>query len=505
MSDENTPSNPALRFSPVPTSKPLLEDVPPAPDLGDKGMKESDGLNALLGDFMKGSGKSTSSTTTTPEGVTDTDDVTTTTTTTTVTTPQPSDDGTSTTTTTTTGVTTPAPAPTPDPNAIAAQVTDAVTKQLEGKFAPEPPPTSPILSESEQLKITNLQKMEELNPEKYKGYASAYEKNVTEYQAYADEWKAKNPGKTFDPSSHEHADFLEEHSMEDYESDDYALAAAKVEGERVRAEFEQKQQHEAQVKELEPQIFSTASVEAGKVVSGILGEESAKAFLGDGGGVRFDKDGNLPSEALESHPDIGALIQEAAGEAQTFSTTMDRMFSGMDQYDPNNENQAAIMGFIAQEEGKMMEMPAEARRNAQGQYFLPGPQYFQQPEAERSKYWTFTTEQLKEKGRDFLVKNYKTKVGAEQKRFEEYMAKRGFQKLGDQNSSEPPKPAPRGRKEPSAYDKQHGVDPNADDTPPKVPGKPESPDGGLKPGKVGEKKGVESDRDKRIGGWFKTF
>lgn len=130
------------------------------------------------------------------------------------------------------------PAESPDLDTIAATAEAVATKIAEKLPKPTETKVDLDLSDKEKATLSVLKAMEESNAS-YKGIADKTIKFWKREADYAESWMKENPGKKFNPSDEEHAQFYEAHEPS-YDQDDFESAKDRIKEAEIERRIEQK-------------------------------------------------------------------------------------------------------------------------------------------------------------------------------------------------------------------------------------------------------------------------
>lgn len=233
-----------------------------------------------------------------------------------------------------------------------------------------------------------LDKMVALYPDKYKGLKSKITRFVEAEAAYKSKWQKDNPEEEFDEDAKEHSAFYNK-NYPDIPDSDLDAARKAIEDEKVEKIVESKIRErmtpfERKEKERERQ-------ERVARVEGELKSDSREIVLALAEAVDLD----LPKDFDKSHIDT---IEE---EYPVHADIMDRAYNqGLEAmklwralstelipYDGRNPSHQMMLDEIKNLDAAIQESGHTQR---DGKRYLPWADYMGKPEAEKSRYWTFT-------------------------------------------------------------------------------------------------------------------
>lgn len=281
---------------------------------------------------------------------------------------------------------------------MAIQQTKTSEAQQELKQTTSDQDILAALDETEKRRITVLQRMEQLYPDRYKGLSERYLKSLREAEEYATKWEQENPGEEW--KDEEHTEELEQIAKKykvDWDDEDYAEALADIRAEqraaKLASELEQKiterQRREQEALKQQSVIAKTADDVIRETVSDFLKSVDLDVEL-------YDENGNLNRDKLQELNEqdpiaYRALQQAVANGLAPLSMELLQLWRGIKQFDANDPAHKWLDQFIADQEKKIQQLPRNQRIH-EGKDFMPLADWVRLPERERAKYWTLREE-----------------------------------------------------------------------------------------------------------------
>lgn len=253
----------------------------------------------------------------------------------------------------------------------------------------------PELSHDDKRKVAILARMEQLNPEKYKGLPTKYTKSLSALEDYAKKWETDHPGQEFDEESPEHEDFFKANDV-DWNDLDFTEALADIRAEKHSQEATKRSDETLEglkqaekLREAQGKIVAEQNNAALKYWQ-VLGDDVAD-FVKPDGSVNSER-----VEALRASDPEGLEIRVRAAQALDVEVSeIYKLYNGLTKNDPaNNVIHRNLNQFAASKEQELSSKPMQAKMNAEGQEFLPAARYYAMPVAERANYWTFSGSEL---------------------------------------------------------------------------------------------------------------
>jgi hypothetical protein len=355
----------------------------------------------------------------------------------------------------------PAPAaPNPPPETVLTgdQIAEAAARGVASVMQPKAPEekkpdaAAPKLPDREQRKISALEQMEKTSPEEYKGMAERYRNSLEALVEYAAKWEKDHPGEIFDEAADEHKEFMEKNSEGlDWDDDDYVDALAEVKLQKARNEDQQRQ--EAQKTQTEKIQKALPEIASAKLKAG----RSFLATIGEGYQDIISKEGVVSKEAFEKlkaeDPVKTEIVVSSADFVERLVETNCSLFGQLVPFDGKNPLHAHINNVILSNEQRLLKMPPEQQRDAKGRSFLPADKYWKLPPDKRGSVWTFTQQDVSVLLVNAVLKQVKSQIAIEDKKFEDRAKARGLNlngkhsPAGDQPATPPAKKEAPGKED----------------------------------------------------------
>jgi hypothetical protein len=347
----------------------------------------------------------------------------------------------------------------------AAEGATRVLSDAAAKTKAEPDPAKAAgetdLPEDEKRKLVVFRKMEELQPERYKGLAEKHAESIRKGLEYAEKWEQEHPGETFNEEDDEHDDFF---SKNEVEFDDQHFTDALVEikvAERLPT-IERK---------LNQRVEDLDRRDKARTAAPIIDRHqamTAKHFftqLGAETEAVIRDDGTVDNEALtklaESDPVTHQIaIHQASTVVEPLAAEIYKLCEGLEAFDEKREDHKFISNFATQAERRMLQQPVEEQLNENGQRFIASAAYAKLNATERAKYWTFGAIDLSALLAADAAKWAREQIKTENSKLEKWSKARGL------------KAAPTTELEPTEDDEPEPVRPVRKPSSPTVTGSP---------------------------------
>lgn len=366
----------------------------------------------------------------------------------------------------------------------------------------------PALTPKQQRQVSVLERMEQLQPETYKGASAKFKGNVAKLAEYAAQWEKDNAGQQFDDSADEHKEFFDKNDLfEFWDSDDYTEALADIRAEKRMeeqnkasnsrlSEFERREK----VRESEPAILQEKNFAAHTFLTQLT--DVLPEILGDDGNpdpAKVNQLAQTSPEAWQQFVNLGfetaELYKAMNGMEPLIDKEPPRMVNGAKN--PRHDQylaQQALGEFCSRQEQLLAAKPKDEQLDGDGRAFLTSADYYKRLKAEptstRDYYWRFSARDLTALRADELARKVKEIVSQKDAEHRKWAERHGI-KLPDTLQE---------RKQPVTA--QHQEESDDDD------GKPLSPGSGTQSrmaasktkGVSSEKNGAEAWVDDAIGG-----
>jgi len=391
----------------------------------------------------------------------------------------------------------PAPTPTPEPEEeeprldvaqLVDQTARAVAREVRGSQLEEKPEyrvVEPEIPAEERKLQAHLVELEKLYPENYGKIATQRKKFVEKLRTYEKKWLDEHPGEDFNPDAEEHNDFYESDPLQNVSQEHLAEAIAEVRVQERVAQLESKVEASERRREVEPRAAGEAARVARSVVEAIDGDAFGSLVKADG-----TIDTAAAQKAEEADPIRAPIVVHAAREAARMSGEMVKLYSGVVQPDPRNNNlHRQLLNFGQEVERRMLAAKPSHWKDPRGRAhsaFLPSDEYWNLPESQRRKYWTFDAEDMAGFVAQEVQNDAKVMIDREEKRFQTVAQKRG---LG----------VPAGGKKPAEKTGESEPEPEKSEE------KPSSPSGRGAPNMAGPKGGTVTVKESSQKGWLDSF
>lgn len=299
---------------------------------------------------------------------------------------------------------------------------ERIAEKLKPQPTAPPKPQEPEngLSAKDKSKLAVFKEMAKSNPElaTLPGQFEAFVKAEKEYVA---KWTAENPGKKFDPSSEDHAEFYDEHEPQ-YDPDEYVDAKASMIARdtvdnRLKADREKAEQA-ARAASIDQRGAEMAKESADELASAVAGE-----------GVTLKK--------LEKEdPFAFREVKRASKEMATLAKETVRLFSpdSTAHFDPNNPVHQVLFNRLIAYESEIQQLDPEDRvkvgPNGRPLQFATLEDFQGMSASQQAKHWTLAMEPAAMKSllvRD-LAAEVNKEISAAEKAAEARIGKRSAQK-----------------------------------------------------------------------------
>lgn len=251
------------------------------------------------------------------------------------------------------------------------------------------------LDPADRRRVEVLRHLETSHPERYKGIAERFVQSQLALDAYAKQWEAAHPGQEFEEESPEHEDFFKKNDV-DWDDGDFDDAAVDMRVQRALESNQGKTSEELQELKRKVQLQ-----ESGMAI-GTHQTTAAIQFwdkLGDDFKDIVAPDGQVNKAKLQemqkADPEGTATRIQAAKALDTEIAEIYKLYNGLVTFQPTtNPVHRSIAAFGSEMEEAILQQPVEDRLNDHGQEFKPSADYMRLTPEQRSKYWTFSAEDL---------------------------------------------------------------------------------------------------------------
>lgn len=333
-------------------------------------------------------------------------------------------------------------APVIDEEKLGTAISKGIAEHLKPKE--EKIEKSDDLDDEDKKRVAVLERMEKLQPEKYKGLADRFKGNTKKLREYAAKWETEHPGQEFDEESDDHKDFIAGLEGEvDYQDDDYTDALADIRADSRLVEHEKKLNDRLSAIELqdkaakEAPVAGQAALQRGDEFWQALGEDYADVI----------KDGKVDPEALKTRAEadpVAAQITESHAAMVERETYVVHMLSRGLPVPARNEEEANANNAIGQDMGRfavwrenaMLAKPEAERVSDDGRKFVAKKDYDRMTKAEREKHWTYSPEEILYMRLRWRAKLAKQQLAEEDKKFTSRAKAKGLLK-GEEDRPRP--------------------------------------------------------------------
>lgn len=307
------------------------------------------------------------------------------------------------------------PAPVIDEQKLGAAIGRSLAEHSKGegrarpddKEAEKPKPSAK--EEAEARRIAVLERMESVNPERYKGLAGRYKANQATLKSRVAAWEKTHPGESYadmleayedDPDSH--PEFADEAKIrddlddqvdwddEDYDEAKYDLRDAKKIDEKLKPLQENLDERISEVERADKVRRQEGEIAQLAYSSGneywkLLGKE-AEGVVGDDGRVNME----VIQAITEADPLKGEVFLKSAQECEGATATLYMIAHDLAPKGSTLPYQNVAGQFALQLEEEMLARPDEKQRDDYGRPFIRKSDYLRLNPEQRDKYWTFS-------------------------------------------------------------------------------------------------------------------
>lgn len=326
---------------------------------------------------------------------------------------------------------------------IAAAAAEGATRALKstaGKPAEPAKPAAPELPEADSRRARIYDHIEQMDGlrERYPGIGKKFRDWIAATSAYADRWEAEHPGQAFDPTSEEHNGFYEQHPEPEVEDEDYTEAIADMRAEeKIKKRLEpineriDKDERARKFQEAQPAVAQHA-VAAARSYWKALGDQFAD-IIGENGEVNHAK-----LQELAKQDPVSTGIRVNAARALSMEVPeFYRIMNGLGEIDQKNPVHAAVNDFGYMMEQRILKSPREDQLDGEGRQFRPLGEYWQLPEKDRERFWTFSADDMIAMRAKFLSDQAQKSVQQEEEKFVAMARARGIE-VPPRNGATPP-------------------------------------------------------------------
>lgn len=302
---------------------------------------------------------------------------------------------------------------------VGKAVREATKPEERGAEAP------PEQAQPDEAKtIRYLERMEQANPEKYKGIASKYSTGLKQSAEYQAKWEKENPGEKFDKADPQHDAFFEKNAV-DWDDKDYIEAVADLKADertqKIRDEFAAKDR----AARLEPEVRKASAETTRSLLEDVGGKDAASAI---------NPDGSIDPEKwkafAEAEPTKAEVLQRAALASRSITAEVENLFNGTVKFDPSNKLHSDISNFALAAERSMLSQ-SEAARTQDGKVFVDAKTYSGMSARERAQHWTFTARDLRFLAAQDIKADAEKEIAAREEQFSQWAKRRGMSKRLD--------------------------------------------------------------------------
>ena len=283
------------------------------------------------------------------------------------------------------------PAAAPDYEAIATAAGRGVAEALRPKEPEKPAPAdeSAFLTEDEREMLPVLERMEALNPSKYKGLKGKYVENLKAVSEYQAQWEKDNPDETFDQDDKAHDAFFKAHEVGWSDLDERKAVADMVADSRVK-EVEGRTNHELtelrtkeRAREAEPAILAE-SLNADRLVFDLVGGEFKKILTKEG-----NTDAAVYAGLQETDPMALEIIIPEVLKIRAHCAEMLKLEKEAVAYNPKNPMHVFLADYAGRQEREILALP-KADQAQGGKKFATSEEWGKMTESDRAKHWRLT-------------------------------------------------------------------------------------------------------------------
>jgi hypothetical protein len=296
-----------------------------------------------------------------------------------------------------------APLPPPDYEAMGERIAAGITKgiaPLVAQPAAKPDRTAPLrFTERENYQI--IKRLEEQQPEIYKGRAEKYLDQLERQEKREAQWLADNPDGEYDPDSVENSAFTKQNSLDDIDGDDFEAARKAVWMAEATSEVEKRfapkiapLEARSRLDAERPRIFG-ARVQAARSFLGMVGDEFSKT-LGSDGRIILEEGNKL----VAANP-VNLIPLNIAGKVEAFADQIFRLarpnpLPPMDKPDNPNAPYVSpddVLATAVKYENDLKSLPANlplsqgGSMDAEGRQFATSEEFQAMTEAQRRRHW----------------------------------------------------------------------------------------------------------------------
>lgn len=324
----------------------------------------------------------------------------------------------------------PAMTPAAIAEAVARGVAQATAKPADkttDKTEDKPDPLA-FLSPKDRRRLEILTQMEKDSPVDYKGVSDKFTAGCKAELEYQAKWESENPDETFDPEAEAHSEFYAKHDVK-FDDDDYATAITRLETAKVRKEYEDKEtaretarKSEARKLEAIPAMQQESNLTADEMLKE-MGGEFAKVHK-EGGAV----DNDVVKKLFADDPSA-EMVFKAAKYAQDVAAETYRLYNGLAEYDQNKPTaiQQEIIDYILEQEDSILNLDPKELLN-KGKTFATYQNWLAMTPEQQAKHWYLGAREVNALRAVDIAKHTKAVVAAEEKRLEQWAAKKGMTK-----------------------------------------------------------------------------
>jgi hypothetical protein len=277
-----------------------------------------------------------------------------------------------------------------DAATVQALARDAANQVFNESKAPVPatPPTAtptPDLDDKERRNLEILRRLEQEQPQKYRGLADKTLKGTLDFKEYRRKWEMDNPDDEFDPESEEHQKVASK-LLPDYDQDDFEDARITIKAEQIvnsKEREKQKQEAQSQVKTRLNDVLADAE---SSFIKGA--DEELHGIYTQPDGVK---------KMMETDKLATRAIAEVRKKLVAGVTELEKLMDPQMEYSaiPGNPVHEELAEFAIQTERTIKRLPLENQIDADGRRFVSQEEFHAMNPSQRGNVWTLTKDHLR--------------------------------------------------------------------------------------------------------------
>lgn len=307
-----------------------------------------------------------------------------------------------------------------------------VQQQEQQRSSGQSSAQAPKLPAEIQRKLSVLETMEKLYPDRYRGVADKWKAGVMAAGEYEAQWKRDNPGKSFDRDDPEHEAFLEDHAVT-WDDMDFqeAMIEQRAEAKAAKMREEIRKEMEREIAPLQQRVraedmrdaITKAADSGSSIFLKTLAELEDSPFK-----ALVDTEGSLvdsEAEKLDAVAKDVILEYYAKNRIPALNQKLFKLLNDLDSFNPNDQDHVKLRDIVLDTELRLKALPPQQQRSRDGREFATWEEMEKIPQKDRGRYWSLTYADVQLLLGEDAAKNALNHYKDQKERFDRYMAASG--------------------------------------------------------------------------------